>query len=264
MTTKAKRWIGLFIGLMAVVTLGTFPAFAHTPLSLVAAATAVAPLSLQVKILTISASVYAILQGAKKFIPLSGIWAVVFNVFVSALGVVIALKPEDLFSVQTLSALLLAGLAAAGVHGTARSFSGNSSPANPAGGATAVLLVFGVLGLTGCSSLEHQAYNVIVASKAFTKSISDKHPECGTRDVNGRWVSGGNQAGVCVALSKGIAAKDLLIDAAEEYCAGSDFETGGACNAPTSQTIKSQLVSKVKAAISGYEQAEMDLRAAIK
>ena len=65
-------------------------------------------------------------------------------------------------------------------------------------------------------------------------------------------------------IDKGIAAKDLLIDAAEAYCAGADFETGGACNVPTSKTIKAQLAAKVQAAITGYEQAETDIRALIK
>ncbi|HEX3584400.1 MAG TPA: hypothetical protein VH024_00280 [Candidatus Angelobacter sp.] len=118
--------------------------------------------------------------------------------------------------------------------------------------------------LTGCSSLERQAYNVIVGSKAFTQDISAQHPECGTRDVNGIWVSAHNSAGVCVALDKGIAAKDLVIDASEEYCAGTDFITGGACNAPTSKTVKDQLAAKVQAAITGYEQTETDLRSLLK
>lgn len=118
--------------------------------------------------------------------------------------------------------------------------------------------------LSGCSALERQAYNVIVASKAFTLSISAKHPECGTRDANGLWVSAHNSAGVCSAIDKGISAKDLLIDAAETYCAGTDFEAGGPCNAPTDKTIKSQLAAKVAAAISNYEQTETDLRGLIK
>lgn len=132
------------------------------------------------------------------------------------------------------------------------------------GSLTALMLCFALIALTGCSSLERQAYNIIVGSKAFTQNISAKHPECGTRDVNGIWQSAHNSAGVCSAIDKGIAAKDLLIDAAEAYCAGADFETGGACNVPTSKTLKDQLAAKVQAAIQGYEQSETDIRALIK
>ena len=118
--------------------------------------------------------------------------------------------------------------------------------------------------LSGCSSLEKQAYKIAVGAKAFTQNISAKHPECGSRDTSGLWVPSGSPAGVCVSISKAIAAKDLLIDAAEIYCAGPEFEAGGACNAPTDKTLKEQLIAKVQAAIHDYEQTEADLRAALK
>jgi len=267
MTTKTKRWLSLAIGLVAVLTIGSFPAFAHSSIPLVAAAVAVAtPFATQVKILAISGSVYLILQAVKTQFNLSGILAVILNVVISGLGVVTVIKPEDLFSLPTVTTLAIAALTAAGAHGTVRSFSGGSStPANPAGTTVAALLAFALITLTGCSSLERTAYNIIVGSKAFTQNISDKHPECGTRDASGHWVPDpNNHAGVCVALAKGIAAKDVLIDAAEEYCAGPDFISGGACNAPTSKTVKDQLAAKVQAAITGYEQTETDIRALLK
>ena len=120
-----------------------------------------------------------------------------------------------------------------------------------------------MLGLVGCSPVEVQAYRAVVGAKAFTKSIATAHPECGTRDANDKFVSAHNPAGVCVALEKGIAAKDVLIDLAETYCAGSDFDTGGHCNPPTDKTVKNQLAAKITAAIQVYEQTETDVKTLI-
>jgi len=235
-----------------------------------AATTAATPFATQVKLLAISGSVYALLQVVKQVFPLAGLGAILSNVALSVLGVVVVIKPEDLFSLNTLTLVGIAAITAAGAHGTIKSFSsGSGGTSGNAGTGTiqsgvAVLLCVTMLGLAGCSSLERQAYNVIVGSKAFTVSISAKHPECGTRDANGKWVADpNNHAAVCVAITKGIAAKDLLIDAAEEYCASADFDTGGACNPPSSKTLKDQLAAKVQAAITGYEQTEADIRSLI-
>lgn len=271
---KLSKYLLGMAAVVTIVTIGSFPAFAlgASPMALVAAATAAAtPFATQVKLLAISGSVYALLQVVKQVFPLAGLGAILSNVALSVLGVLVVIRPEDLFSLNTLTLVGIAAITAAGAHGTIKSFSSSSGAAsNPGSGNTtvrsgvAMLLCVAMIGLTGCSSLERQAYNVIVGSKAFTKSFSNKHPECGTRDANGKWVAdSSNHAAVCVAITKGIAAKDLLIDAAEEYCASSDFDTGGACNPPTSKTLKDQLAAKVQAAITGYEQAETDLRALI-
>lgn len=267
---KLSKYLLGIAAVITIVAIGSFPAFAlgASPVALVAAATTAAtPFATQVKLLAISGSVYALLQVVKQVFPLAGLGAILSNVALSVLGVLVVIKPEDLFSLNTLTLVGIAAITAAGAHGTIKSFagSGSSTPngSNAIGGSVAMLCCIALIGLTGCSSLERQAYNVIVGSKAFTVSISAKHPECGTRDANGVWQTAGNKAAVCVAIDKGISAKDLLIDAAEEYCSGSDFETGGACNAPTSKTIKAQLAAKVQAAITGYEQAETDIRALI-
>ena len=269
---KLSKYLLGIAAVLAIVTIGNFPAFAlgASPMALVAAATTAAtPFATQVKLLAISGSVYALLQVVKQVFPLAGLGAILSNVALSVLGVLVVIKPEDLFSLNTLTLVGIAAITAAGAHGTIKSFTsgnGSSGPAStPIKTGVAMLLCVALIALTGCSSLERQAYNVIVGSKAFTKSFSDKHPECGTRDANGKWIADpSNHAGVCVAITKGIAAKDLLIDATEEYCASSDFDTGGACNPPTSKTLKAQLAAKVQAAITGYEQAETDLRALIK
>lgn len=269
---KVKKYLLGIAAVMAIVAIGSFPAFAlgASPVALVAAATAATPFATQVKLLAISGSVYALLQVVKQVFPLAGLGAILSNVALSVLGVLVVIKPEDLFSLNTLTLVGIAAITAAGAHGTIKSFTSGGGDPGPGANTTArsgvaMLLCVALVGLTGCSSLERQAYNVIVGSKAFTKSFSDKHPECGTRDANGKWIADpSNQADVCKAITKGIAAKDLLIDAAEEYCSSSDFDTGGACNPPTSKTLKDQLAAKVQAAITGYEQAETDLRALIK
>jgi len=74
------------------------------------------------KVLAEVSSVYLLLQGIKKAFPsLMGKWAVVLNIALSIVGAVVIIPPDHLFSVQTLTMLLLAGIQAAGsagIHGT--------------------------------------------------------------------------------------------------------------------------------------------------
>jgi len=74
------------------------------------------------KVLGISASVYAILQVVKKTFPsVSGKWAVIMNVILSVSGSMALFTPDKLFSMETATALIIAGITAtgsAGIHGT--------------------------------------------------------------------------------------------------------------------------------------------------
>lgn len=74
------------------------------------------------KVLAISGSAYAVLQALKKVFPgISGYWAVALNVAINVIGVLIVLPPEKLFSLESLTTLLIAGITAAGsagIHGT--------------------------------------------------------------------------------------------------------------------------------------------------
>jgi hypothetical protein len=275
MRSFVKRSLILLGMLGAVLALGSFPAFAlgHSPVDLVAAATAATvPFAAQVKILAIAGSVYAVLQAVKQYLyPVSGLGAVILNIVLSGLGVLVGIKPEDLFSLNTLTTLAIAGISAAGIHGTVKSFSnGQQSTSPPMRSAVAILLICSLVTITGCSPVEVQAYRIIVGAKAFTKSIGKAHPECGTRDANDHWISAhkldsdGDPDYTCAALDKAIAAKDVLIDLAEEYCAGPDFESGGPCDSPADKTVKSQLEAKIKSAISLYAQTETDLKSLLK
>jgi hypothetical protein len=105
--------------------------------------------------------------------------------------------------------------------------------------------------LVACTPLERQAYETVVASKAFLDSVKLKHPECTT----------GATSTVCVDLSKATAAKDALIDAVEIYCAGPDFNSGNACNPPAKGTAAAvQATAKVQAALAAYNQTAADLK----
>lgn len=74
------------------------------------------------KVLGISASVYAILQVVKKTFPsVSGKFAVGMNVILSVSGSMALFTPDKLFSIETVTALIIAGITAAGsagIHGT--------------------------------------------------------------------------------------------------------------------------------------------------
>jgi hypothetical protein len=124
--------------------------------------------------------------------------------------------------------------------------------------AAPILLVALMCGLTlvtvACAPIQQQAYDTIVGAKAFIDSERTAHPECAT----------GTTSTVCSDLAQATSAKDLLIDALEVYCAGPQFATGGACQAPAKGTdAYTQALAKLQAAIAGYNQAATNLKGAI-
>lgn len=74
------------------------------------------------KVAGIVASVYAILQVVKKTFPaVTGKWALAINIGLSIGAVAIVLPPDKLFSMESFTALAIAGISAmssAGIHGT--------------------------------------------------------------------------------------------------------------------------------------------------
>jgi hypothetical protein len=108
------------------------------------------------------------------------------------------------------------------------------------------------LSLIACSPLERQAYNVIVGAKAFLDVQKKLHPECTVQP---------NTTAICIDLARATAAKDLLIDAAEVYCSGPQFENGGACQPPAKGTpAAAQAAAKLKAAIGAYNQIQENIK----
>ena len=102
----------------------------------------------------------------------------------------------------------------------------------------------------GCPKVSSTAYDLVVGAKAFTDTTAKQHPECSTATT-----------AVCVDLKKAVAAKDSLIDALEVYCAGPDFNAGGACDEPAKGTpAATQATAKLQAAIAAWNQASTDLK----
>lgn len=115
-----------------------------------------------------------------------------------------------------------------------------------------VVVLLSSLLLAGCSPLERQAYNTVVAAKAFIDKEKSQHPECSTATST-----------VCADLKQATGAKDALIDAITVYCSGPDFNSGGACNAPAKGTAGAlQAQAKLQAAIANYNLVAADLKAA--
>lgn len=88
------------------------------------------------KVAGIVASVYTLLQVIKKSFPgVSGYGALAINVGLSIGGVAILLPPEKLFSLESLTSLLVAGISAAGaagIHGTVQNLTSvNQASAAP-------------------------------------------------------------------------------------------------------------------------------------
>jgi hypothetical protein len=119
-----------------------------------------------------------------------------------------------------------------------------------------ILLGIVVLFVSGCPKAERDAYNIVVASKAFIGSLQAKHPECSTA-----------QTILCMDLRRAAGAKDLLIDAGEAYCQQSSFGVTDTtpCTPSTKGTAAyTQTINALNAALSGYKQAEIDLKAVVK
>lgn len=122
--------------------------------------------------------------------------------------------------------------------------------------ATCFVVFLSLAFIAGCTPVERTAYNLVVGSKAFLDSVKAKHPECATNP----------QTVVCIDLRKATAAKDLLIDAGEAYCNESSFaatDTTPCKPAAKGTPALDQATAALKAAISGYNQAQNDLKAVI-
>lgn len=79
------------------------------------------------KVLAVVVVVYPFIQGIKKIPALTphikGWWAVALNIVLSALGLIVTIPADQLYTTNTAFALLTAILAAAGIHGTVSTLS---------------------------------------------------------------------------------------------------------------------------------------------
>jgi hypothetical protein len=88
--------------------------------------------SLTVKLVAISGLVYLVVQMLKAFFPqITGPWAIALNFALSMAGTISVAKPGDLSSLSFWSSLLMAAGAAAGIHGTVKSFQKAGTPTSP-------------------------------------------------------------------------------------------------------------------------------------
>jgi hypothetical protein len=125
---------------------------------------------------------------------------------------------------------------------------------------TLALLPAVALLLAGCplSPPERIAYETVVAAKAFTDKTKSQHPEC--NPATGTAPTAATST-VCIDIAKAVSAKDALIDAAEVYCAGPDFNAVGACNPPAKGTPAStQALAKLNAAVAAYNKIAAELK----
>ncbi len=123
-------------------------------------------------------------------------------------------------------------------------------------------IILAVMFLAGCTPIERTAYNTVVAGKAALVSFRSHHPECSFDPRTG--LSRAITLQPCLANNRLTGAKDLIIDAAEVYCASPAFESGGACTPPAKGTPAfEQAYNKLTAAISAYNQTAADLKGVI-
>jgi hypothetical protein len=112
--------------------------------------------------------------------------------------------------------------------------------------------------LIGCTPLERTAYDLAVASKAFLNSIQAAHTECSLSTFPA------GKATLCLDLLKAVAAQHLLVDAGEAYCNQATFGVTSVlpCKpSPSGTGAATRAVNALNQAISGYRQAESDLKA---
>jgi hypothetical protein len=103
-------------------------------------------------------------------------------------------------------------------------------------------------------TIQQTAYQTVVGAKAFLTSVKTAHPECA--------VAATATSTLCVDLAKATSAKDLLIDAVEDYCSSPTFDTGGGvCTPPAAGTpALTTATNALNAAIASYAQTAADLK----
>jgi hypothetical protein len=125
--------------------------------------------------------------------------------------------------------------------------------------AAVVLLAAVAFSVAGCPPVERDAYTIVVGTKAALENFRGRHSECLPYDA----ASGLSNVKLpaCTINNRVTSAKDAIIDAAEVYCSGTNFDSGGACNPPAKGTPGyEQAAAKLKAAIASYRQIEKDTK----
>ena len=88
-----------------------------------------------VRIIAIASVICVLLQAVKRFYPgLGGYWAIAVNLTLSTAGVLALTDPSQFWTINTAAHIFEAGLAAAGIHGTAKALSDRPLDAKPTSG----------------------------------------------------------------------------------------------------------------------------------
>jgi hypothetical protein len=128
---KSTKAPGILIGSVAIMVFVCLPAFALSTLSPAADAPSRSAFTVQAKILAIISGVYALLQGIKKALPVSGWGSIIGNIVLAVGGVLGFVRPEKLFSVGTAILVINAVAGAAGFHSLITWFQNRNSPPVP-------------------------------------------------------------------------------------------------------------------------------------
>lgn len=116
---RNPEWPVTVIWLILVFGFLTGVAFGQTTVDTHGIQGAVPNLAVQARIIAVIGIVFAAVQAAKLAFPaIAGGWAILLNIVLSTAGIVVALPAEKVFSLETLSAVIVAAIGAAGVHGT--------------------------------------------------------------------------------------------------------------------------------------------------
>ncbi|MCL4524008.1 MAG: hypothetical protein M1451_08870 [Acidobacteria bacterium] len=123
-----------------------------------------------------------------------------------------------------------------------------------------VLVVLICLCFAACQPYEKQARDSVAAAKGFIEQAQANHgdecravPQCSLPGV----VDAGKCVKICAAINQAVAAQNLAIDALDLYCAGTGWQTGGAC------TPNKELEPRVRAAISNLDRIIKDAKGAV-
>lgn len=117
------------------------------------------------------------------------------------------------------------------------------------------ILLAGTLALTACQPIEMTARDAIVVSGGFlNKAIENHDAECQAFFKDS--VDLGKSAYVCPAIVKGVAMRNLTIDALNIYCASPEYDAGtGPC------VPNRALRPKLEAALRDLESIVAELKA---
>ena len=170
-----------------------------------------------VRIVAIAGSLATLLQLLKTKLPgISGWWAVAMNVGLAITGVVGATAltgMQNVFTITTLGNVIVASLAAAGIHGTAKLVGGGSDQSSNPGISTKlpvialVALALMSVGLTGCTDWERTTFQTLSASKTV---IDQAHADYEARKIP-------KTAAAYTIINEAIAAQTLAVQSMETY-----------------------------------------------